>query len=111
LTAFHLGEVFDFAVLFGVFCHTLEQLAAEFLMSHFAATEAQGDLYLVAVFQKLEDVLHLHVIVVVIGVWTELDLFDLDCLLLFASLSFFLLSLVLEFAIVHDLANRWVCIW
>jgi len=78
---------------------------------HFAPTKAQGDLYLVTVVQKLENVAHLNVIVVVIRVWTELNFFDFDDLLLLTCLSFFFLSLVFELAVVHDLANRRVGIW
>ncbi len=111
LAAFHLGEVFDLASLFGVFGDTFQQFAAQFLVRHFAAPETQGDLHLVAVFQKLEDVAHLDFVVVGVRVGTELDFLDLDDLLLLAGLGFLLLSLVLELAIVHDLANRRVGVW
>ena len=87
------------------------KLATQFLVGHFAATEPQGDFNLVAVFQKLEHVAHFDFVVVAIGVRAELNLFDLDDLLLLTRLSFFLLSFVFEFAIVHDFADRRVRVW
>jgi len=111
LTAFHLGEVFDPAKLFGVFGNTFQQLTAQFLVRHFPAAETQGHLHLVPVFEELEDVAHFHIVVVAIRVWTELHFFNFDGFLLFARLSFFLLSLVFELAIVHDFADRRICVW
>ena len=110
LAAFHFREILDLTRFFGVFSNAFQQLTAQFLVGHFTATEAQGDLYLVAVIQEFENVAHLYFIVVVIRVWTELHFFDFDDLLLLTCLSFFLLSLVFELAIVHDLANRRGCI-
>ena len=80
-------------------------------MCHLSASKAQGDLYLVAVVEELEDVAHLDVIVVVIRVWPELHFFDFNDLLLLTRLSFFLLSLVLELAVVHNLTDRRVRVW
>lgn len=74
-------------------------------MGHFTAAEPQRDLYLVAIVQKFEHVTHFDVIVIGIGVRSELDLFDLDDLLLFAGFRFALLGLVFEFAEIHDLAH------
>ena len=75
------------------------------LVSHFATTKTQSDLYLVAVFQKLEHVTHLDVIVIGIGVGSEFNLFDLDDLLLFPRFGFAFLRFVFEFAEIHDLAH------
>lgn len=80
-------------------------------MGHFAATETQGDFHLVAVFQELEHVAHFDFIVIAIGVRAELDFFDLDDLLFLTGLSFFLLSLVFELAVIHDLADGRVRVW
>lgn len=92
----------------GVLGHALKQFPAKVLVRHLAAPEPQGHLYLVSVFQKLEDVAHLHVVVVGVGIGPELDLFDLDDLLLLAGLGLALLRLILEFAEIHDLADRWI---
>ena len=56
LTTLHFRKVLDAASLFGVFGNTLQQVATQFLVGHFAATEPQGDFHLVAVFEKLEHV-------------------------------------------------------
>jgi hypothetical protein len=74
-------------------------------VGHFAATEAQSDLHLVAVFQEFVDVAHFDIVVVGVRVWTELDLFDLDDLLLLAGLGLALLGFVLILAEIHDFAN------
>ena len=105
LAAFHLREVLDAPMFFGVFCHTLQQLAAQVLVRHLSAPKTQGDFHLVAVLQELEDVAHLDVIVIGIGVGPKLDLFDLNDLLLFAGLGLTLLLFVFELAKIHDLAD------
>lgn len=79
--------------------------SAQILVSHLAATETQGDLHLVAVLEELVNRAHLDLVVMGVGPGTELHFLDLDDLLILASLGFFLLSLVLELAIVHDLAD------
>jgi hypothetical protein len=98
-------------MILGVLGNTLKQLAAQILVRHFAPSESQSHFYLVAVFKELEHVAHLDVIVIGVGVWPELDLFDLDDLLLLARFGFALLRFVLEFAEIHDLADRWIGIW
>ncbi len=74
-------------------------------MRHLATTETQSDFHLVAVFEKLEDIAHLDVIVVAVCVGTELDLFDLDDLLLLAGFALALLLFVFELAEIHDFAH------
>ena len=98
-------------MFFGIFGNTLEQFTAQVLVRHFPTTKAKGDFDLVAVLEEFEYVAHFDVIVVRVRVRTELDLFDLDDLLLFARLSFFLLSLVFELTKVHDLADGRRGVW
>ena len=74
-------------------------------MRHLAAAEAQGHLDLVAFLEEPRNRAHLHVVVVIVDARAHLDLFDLDDLLTLAGLGGFLLLLVLEFAIVEDLAD------
>jgi len=74
-------------------------------VGHLTTAEPQRDLYLVTIVQKLEHVTHFDLIVIGICVRSELDLFDLDDLLLFAGFRFALLGLVFEFAEIHDLAH------
>jgi len=81
------------------------------LVRHLAAAKAQRHFDLVAILQKLEHIAHLHIVIVVVRVGTELHLFDLDGLLLFTRLSFFLLSLVFEFPVIHDFAYGRIGVW
>ncbi len=111
LAAFHLWKVLDLAMLFDVFCDALKQLTTKVLVRHLASAEAQGDLYLVAIGQKLEHIAHLDVIVTAVRIWAELDLFDLNDLLLLTGFGFTLLRFVLKLAKVHDFANRRIGIW
>ena len=110
LTAFHLGHVFDLAMLFGVFRHPFKQFAAQILVRHFASTEPQGHLHLVTVFQELKNVPHFDVVIMRISVGSEFDLFHLDNFLLFARFRLALLLFVLEFSEIHDLDDRRICI-
>ncbi len=87
------GKALDLAGGLDVFGDLVEQLFPQFLVRHFAPTEAQGNLYLVAFFEELEDRAHLDFVVMGIGSGAELDFLDLDDLLVLrASASFFCVS-------------------
>ena len=111
LTAFHFGHVFDFADLCRVSRHPLQQFATQIQVGHFATAKAQRHFYLVAVFQKFENVAHFDFIIMRIGIWSKLDLFDLNNLLLFTRFAFPLLLFIFELAEIHDLAHGRVGIW
>src|SRR3546814_2466440 len=80
--------------------------AAEFLVAHLAAAEADVDLELVAHFQELAHLAQLDLVVAFIGDRAELDLLDLDLLGLLLGLVGLLLLVEPELAEVHDLADR-----
>src|SRR6516164_7967181 len=105
LAALETRVLLDFGELRDVAFDLVQKLGADFLMRHFTATVAQGDLDLVALFEEALHGTHLHIIVVVVDHRPELDLLDLDDLLLFAGFSRFLLRRILELPVVHDLAN------
>src|SRR4029450_1984084 len=90
----------------GVGLDAVEQLRAELLMRHLAASEAQGDFHLVALLEEAADRAHLHVVIVCVDVRPHLDLLDLDGALLLARFGGLLLRLVFVFAVVEDLADR-----
>ena len=75
-------------------------------MGHFAAAEANGDLDLVAVVEETPGTTQLDLVVVDIDARAHLDFLDVDGLLFFARLGGLLLLLVLELAVVEDLAYR-----
>src|SRR5690606_38057391 len=107
LAAFELRLGFHLGNLGCLFAHAVEQLHAEFHMRHFAATESQGHLYLVAIVEEPARGLHLGLIVVVVDVRTHLDLFDIDGLLTLARLGGLLLTLIFHLAEIGELANGW----
>ena len=89
--------------------HFLQQLHAQFRVTHLAAAEAQGDLHLVALFEEAVHGLGLHFVVVNVDVRAELDLLDLDQLLALARFVLLLLFLELELAEIQDLADGRIC--
>lgn len=74
-------------------------------MGHFASPEPQCHLHLIAIFKEAFHVAHLHIVVMTIDVWAQLDLFDFDDLLLFPRLVLLFLLLVLVFTVVEDLGD------
>ena len=106
LASFHLGKVLNAANVLGVFSHPFQQFPSQILVGHFAATEPQGHLYLVAIFKKLEHVAHFDVVVVYIGVRAEFYFLDLNDLLFLARFGLAFLGFVFELPEIHDLANR-----
>ena len=85
---------------------TLEDAASNFRVRHLATAEKDGRLDLVPVGEKALDVLLLEVVIVLIHLWTKLDLFDLDHALVLLRLAGALLLLILVLAEVHDSADR-----
>ena len=106
LAAFELRFRLDLGDLGRLVANPLEKLHAEMLVRHFAATEAERQLDLVALFEEALDGLHLDLVIVVIDGGAHLDLFDLDDLLVLASLVGLLLGLIFEAAEIKDLADR-----
>ncbi len=74
-------------------------------MRHLAATEAKRHLHLVAFLEKSKHGAHLHIVVMHVDVRAHLDFLDLDGLLLLARLVGLFLGLILEFAVVEELAH------
>ena len=108
LAAFQLGKAFQLAGLFRdhFICDTVQQFQTKLLVRHFATPEAQGHFNLVAFAQEFQHRAHLDIIVMLVRAGTKLDFLDFNDVLLFAGLSLALLLLILEFAEVHDLADR-----
>ena len=105
LTAFHFGHGFNPGAFFHFLADTLEDLSSEFLVGHLAAAEPQGHLDLVTGIDEFADILHLHLVVMLINIGTELDFLDVDNLLLFAGFIGTFLGFVFEFAVIQDLAD------
>lgn len=106
LAALKFGLCLNLGGVHGVFLHALKQFHAQFLVRHFTATEAQGDLDLVAIVKKACHRLHLHAVVMNINIRSHLDFFDFNCLLLFSCLRCFFLILIFQLAQINDLAYR-----
>lgn len=91
----------------GKFCRKLlNHSPAYILMGYFTPTKDKGYLGLVTLFKKASYMLDLEIQIMVIGLGSDLYLFDLYLNLFFLGLLLFFILLILELAIVHDSANR-----
>src|SRR5262249_49860185 len=107
LATFHFRELLNLAMRLQVGFQTLKHTHADVLVGHFTATETQGDLRLITVFQELDQVAQLDVVVAIIGTRTEFDFLHGDYLLLQLGFVRLLLFRILELTVVHEAANRW----
>src|SRR3989338_10441498 len=85
----------------------LQNPPADVGMRHLAPAEEDRGLHFVPVFEEALDVLLLELVVVLVDLRSELDLFDQDDLLVLPGLPRPLLLLVLIFAEIHDAADGW----
>ena len=106
LATFHLGHLLDRCNVQQIDFDPLDLAHADFLVGHFTATEAQGDFHLVFFLQEARHVAQLDLVVVFVRTRPQLDFLDLNLLLLELLLMLAFLFLVLEFAVIHDPANR-----
>src|SRR5690606_14710277 len=89
-----------------VLLHPIQELAADFLVGHFATTEAHGHLGLVSFLEEADQVTQLHLIVALFRAGTEFHFLDLNLLLLALRCMRLLVLLEQEFAEIHDAADR-----
>src|SRR6185503_10284917 len=106
LVAFHPRHRFREGEIRHLSDQPLENPPPDLGMRHLAAAEEDRRLDLVAVLEEALDVLLLELVVVLVDLRAELDLFDLDHLLVLASLARALLLLVLVLPEIHDAADR-----
>ncbi len=104
--AFHRRLQLDLGERQGFGLDALEHPEAEFLMGHFAATEAQDELDLVALVEEAAHGLHLRLVIMVVNAGTQLDFLDLDDLLLLAGLGGLFLLVETEFSVIENFADR-----
>ena len=79
-------------------------------MSHFAAAEANRDLYLISVFQKLQRVTYFCFEVMRVNIKRHADFFHFYDLLVFSRFFFLLSQFEPIFAVVHNAADRRRCL-
>src|SRR5579863_6784993 len=99
---------FNNALRLHVLDQPLENLASQAGARHFAAAEKNGRFYLVALVQKTQHVILLGLVVVVVHIDAELDLFDRDRLLVLLGFALFLFLLIQILPVVHDAAHGWL---
>ena len=89
----------------------MQQFQPQFLVGHFPAPETQGHLHPVTLFQKLDQLAQLDLVVTDIGPGPELDFLDLGLLLFLLGSLKFLAFLKPELALINDSADRWLRVW
>lgn len=110
LAAVQLGGTFDIRLFGASVGKTLHDIIAVLGMSHLTSSKTDGNLDLIAVRQELLRVLELGVKVMSIDIQGELNLLDLDGMLIFSRLFFTLRLFKAILAVVHDLADRRLCL-
>lgn len=75
-------------------------------MSHLAALKHDGSLHFVTLFQKRQNVIPLHIEIVVGSLRAEFDFLELNGLLVFLGLVLPFAELVEKLSIIDDPANR-----
>src|SRR5450631_1886036 len=98
------AELHD-TVWFHVFNQTFQNLAAQAGAGHFASAKKNRRLDLVALIQKTKHMILFRLVIVVVHVDAELDLFYGDRLLVLLGFALFLFLLVEILPIVHDAAH------
>src|ERR1017187_9392719 len=107
IAAFHARLAFHGTVRGQIARETDQQLFAEIGVRDFAAAELNHRFDAVALAQKANRVVHLEVVVVIVGVGTELEFLHLDHVLLLLGVVLLLLLLVLIVAVVDGLGDGW----
>src|ERR1700691_190857 len=97
-------ELYD-TVRFYIFNQPFEYLPAQPRPGHFAAPEKYRGLYLVSSIEKAEHMIFLGLVIMVVHIDAELDLFYGDRLLMLLGFTFFLFLLVEILPVVHDAAH------
>jgi len=103
--SFLAGTEFYDAVRFYVFDEALQDLAAEAGSRHFSSAEENGRLHFVAFIEKTKHMILLGLVIVVVHIDAELDLFYGDRFLVLLGFALFFLLLVEILPVVHDAAH------
>src|ERR1700690_3853711 len=102
---FLAGAELYYALAFYVFYQALENLASQVGAGHFAATEKNRRLDLVAFVEETQHVILFGLVIMVVHIDAELYFLDRDRFLVLLGLAFLFLLLVEKFPVIHDAAN------
>src|SRR4030095_5450895 len=84
----------------------VKEAHTDLLVRHLTPAEAQRDLRLVALTEKTYEIAELDLVIAFVSARPELHFLDLDLLQLELGLVLLLRLAILEFAVIHDPANR-----
>ena len=93
VAAFHARRAIHGSIRSQVLRETEQQLAAQIRMRDFASAELHHRFHTIAILQKANSVVLLEIVIVIVGVRTELQFLHLHhVLFFFASCCFFFIS-------------------
>src|SRR5262245_7431474 len=101
LPPFEPGVLFNLGKFGSVVADAIQEFRTELLVGHLTAAEPQGNFDLVAFLEEPLHRAHLHVVIMIVDHWSELDLLDLDDLLFLARLGGLFLLLVFVFPVIE----------
>ena len=111
VAAAHLSFAIDDNLVAEFLEHAIHELGADFFVSHFAATEDNHNFDTIAIVEKFDDFAAFNIEVVLPNFQTKSDLLELGAFGVFLGAGLLLHLLVLIFAPVDNLNNRWVGVW
>ncbi len=106
-SALHPRRLFDGAVRTELIGELIEQGFAQIRVGHLAAAKEDGQLDLVSGVEELRGLPTFGFEIVVIDLWPDADLFQLDDVLMAAGLALLAALLVSKLAVVHEPADGW----
>lgn len=110
IAALKLGLLIHVCGLTALSCEFAEDLLADIGMSHFSAAETNGNLYAVAVSKELLCAFELGVKVILADAGRHANFLDFHNALVLLSFLFSLCLFEAELAVVHNLADRGLCL-
>ena len=110
MASLHLGLLLNVACLGALLSEALQQIQTDGRMGDFTAAEADGNLDLVAALEETAGVADLDVQIVNVDAGGQSDLLDLDNALILAGFLLALGLLKAVLAVIHDAANRGLCL-
>jgi hypothetical protein len=89
----------------------IHQFPPQLLVRHLSSPEDNGSLCLIPFRQESHDVVFLKLKIVLLRLWPEFNFFDGNLLLMLLCFMGPLAFLILEFAVIHNPANRGIGSW
>ena len=108
--AFHPGGLLNVPMRPKLLGELVQQSAPDIRVRHLSSAKEHRQFHLVSAVQKLSSLTAFSLQVVVVDLWTNPDLFQLDNMLILARFPLFPALLVTELAVIHQAADGRHCV-